>query len=75
MLTIERDFFRRKTFACTAIFVTETSFDWTILSGADTTENNDCNRSPRIRSIGVLVTPRTSTAKVQGSNACLAKKF
>ena len=29
----------------------ETSFDCTILSGADTMENNDCNRSPRIRSI------------------------
>ena len=29
----------------------ETSFDWTILSVADTTENNYCNRPPRIRSI------------------------
>ena len=35
----------------TAIFVTETGFDWTILSGADTTKNTDCNRSPRIGSI------------------------
>ena len=29
----------------------ETSSDWTVLSGADTMENTDCNRSPRIRSI------------------------
>ena len=38
-----------------ATFIKETSFDWTLLSGADTTENTDCNRSPRIRSISMCV--------------------
>ena len=37
----------------------ETSFDWTLLSVADTTENADSNRSPRIGSIHLLFTWNT----------------